>query len=80
MGLNLFVAQLMVNFFWSPVFFNLQAFGLAFFWLLLLWMLDAIMLYQFFRESKVAGWLLVPYQLWITFAGVLNFCIARLNP
>ena len=43
-------------------------------------MLAAIMLYQFFRESKVAGWLLVPYQLWLTFAAVLNFTLARLNP
>ena len=46
----------------------------------LLWLLAGIMLHQFFKESKVAGWLLVPYQLWITFAGVLNFFIARLNP
>lgn len=77
--LGLYVAQLAVNLFWPYLFFVQQALGLAFFWLILLWMLAAIMLCQFFRESKVAGWLLVPYQLWLTFAAVLNFCIARLN-
>ena len=77
--LGLYVAQLAVNLFWPYLFFVQQALGLAFFWLILLWMLAAIMLYQFFRESKTAGWLLVPYQLWLTFAAVQNFCIARVN-
>lgn len=78
--LGLYAAQLAVNLVWPYLFFVRQALGLAFFWLLLLWMLAAIMLYQFFREKPLAGWLLVPYQLWLTFAAVLNFCIARLNP
>lgn len=78
--LGLYVAQLAVNLVWPYLFFVQQALGLAFFWLLLLWILAAIMLYQFFRESRVAGWLIVPYQLWLTFAAVLNFCVARLNP
>lgn len=78
--LGLYVAQLAVNLIWPVLFFVQKSFGLAFFWLVLLWLLAGIMLHQFFKESKVAGWLLVPYQLWITFAGVLNFCIARLNP
>ena len=78
--LGLYIAQLAVNLLWSYLFFVQHALGLAFFWLLLLWMLAAIMLYQFFRESMVAGWLLVPYQLWLTFAAVLNFSLARLNP
>ncbi len=78
--LGLYVAQLAVNLVWPFLFFVQQALGLAFFWLLLLWLLVAIMLYQFFRQSTVAGWLIVPYQLWLTFAAVLNFTIARLNP
>ena len=77
--LGLYIAQLAVNLFWPYLFFVQRALGLAFFWLLLLWMLAAIMLYQFLRESKAAAWLLVPYKLWLTFAGVLNFTIARLN-
>lgn len=78
--LGLYIAQLAVNLLWPVLFFVQQALGLAFFWLVLLWMLASIMLYQFFRESKTAGWLLVSYQAWLTFAAVLNFCIARLNP
>lgn len=78
--LGLYVAQLAVNLVWPFLFFTQQALGLAFFWLILLWSLAAIMLYQFFRESRVAGWLLVPYQLWLTFAAVLNFTLVRLNP
>lgn len=78
--LGLYAAQLAVNLLWPYLFFVQKALGLAFFWLLLLWCLATIMLYQFYLESKVAGWLLVPYQLWLTFAAVLNFNIARLNP
>ena len=78
--LGLYIAQLAVNLIWPYLFFVQKALGLAFFWLVLLWALAGVLLYQFFRESRVAGWLLVPYQLWLTFAGVLNFTIARLNP
>ncbi|MBR6569823.1 MAG: tryptophan-rich sensory protein [Clostridia bacterium] len=78
--LGLYIAQLAVNLIWPVLFFTQQALGLAFFWLVLLWMMAGVMLWQFFRVSKAAGWLLVPYQAWITFAGVLNFAIAQLNP
>ena len=78
--LGLYIAQLAVNLLWPYLFFVQQSLGLAFFWLLLLWMLALIMTIQFFKQSKIAGWLLVPYQLWLTFAAVLNFCVARLNP
>ena len=78
--LGLYAAQLAVNLTWPFLFFMQKALGLAFFWLVLLWMLAAVMLGQFYRQSKAAGWFLVPYQLWLTFAGVLNFTIARLNP
>lgn len=78
--LGLYIAQLAVNLMWPYLFFVQQSLGLAFFWLVLLWLLVAIMLQQFFKTSTAAGWLLVPYQLWLTFAGVLNFVIARLNP
>ena len=78
--LGLYIAQLAVNLLWPYLFFVQKALGLSFFWLVLLWMLAAIMLYQFFCVNKLPGWLLVPYQLWLTFAGILNFCVARLNP
>ena len=78
--LGLYIVQLAVNLLWPWLFFVQKALGLAFFWLVLLWTLVLIMLYQFFRESRVAGWLILPYQLWLTFAAVLNFVLARLNP
>ena len=78
--LGLYIAQLAVNLMWPYLFFIKHALGLAFFWLVLLFVLAAIMLQQFFRINRFAGWLLIPYQLWLTFAGALNFAIARLNP
>ncbi len=71
-GLNLFISQLIVNFFWSPIFFNARAYGLAFFWLLLLWMLVALMILQFRKVDKTAALLQIPYLLWLTFAAYLN--------
>ena len=78
-GLNLFVAQLMVNFFWSLIFFNLQAFGFAFLWLVLLWALVAWMIWTFYQVEPLAAWLQIPYLLWLTFAGYLSFSVWMLN-
>ena len=79
LGLNLFVTQLVVNFFWSPLFFNLQAYGFAFFWLLLLWALVFAMILQFRRVDPPAAKLQIPYLLWLTFAAYLNLGIWYLN-
>ncbi|MGN0745045.1 MAG: TspO/MBR family protein [Aristaeellaceae bacterium] len=79
-ALVLYLAQLAVNLVWPVIFFIQQALGLAFVWLVLLWALAAILTAWLFRLSRMAGWLMVPYLAWITFAGVLNFCIARMNP
>lgn len=77
--LGLYCVQLAVNLLWPWLFFTQQTLGLAFFWLVLLWLLVLIMMYSFFRECSAAGWLIVPYQLWLTFAAVLNFTLARMN-
>ena len=79
LGLNLFVVQLVVNFFWSPVFFNLQAYGFAFFWLLLLWGLVLWMILVFRKVDPTAAKLQIPYLLWLTFAAYLNFGVWYLN-
>lgn len=78
--LTLWGAQLLVNLAWPWIFFVLQAFGLAFLWLLVLWVLVLLLMLGSFRQRKAAGWLLVPYLLWLTFAGYLNLMIAVLNP
>ena len=78
-GLNLFIAQLIVNFFWSPIFFNARAYGLAFAWLLLLWLLAALMILQFRKTDKTGAFLQIPYLLWLTFAGYLSWAAWQLN-
>ena len=78
-GLNLFIAQLAVNFFWSLIFFNAQAFGFAFLWLLLLIVLVALMIYAFYKVDPLAAKLQIPYLLWLMFAAYLNFGVWYLN-
>lgn len=78
-GINLFLAQLIVNFFWTPIFFNAQAYGFAFLWLLLLWGLVLYMILQFRRTDPLAAKLQVPYLLWLTFAVYLNLGVWYLN-
>ncbi len=77
--LTLFGVQLVLNVGWSWIFFNLHELGWAFVELVLLWLAIAATTVAFFRRSQVAGYLMVPYLAWVTFAGVLNFAIWRLN-
>ena len=72
--------QLAFNFLWTIVFFNLQWFLFAFIWLVVLWLLILATIIQFYRIRKAAGYLLIPYLLWVAFAGYLNFGVYLLNP
>lgn len=76
---KLYVIQLIFNFFWPIFFFNLEQYLLSFVWLLLLWLLILATILWFSRSSKLAGYLLIPYLLWVTFAGYLNLGIYFLN-
>ena len=78
-GLNLFIAQLIVNFFWSPIFFNAMAFGFAAIWLVLLWGLVLWMILTFRKVDPLAAWLQIPYLIWLTFAAYLNFAVWIIN-
>lgn len=78
-GLNLFVSQLIVSFFWSLIFFDLQAYGFALAWLILLWILVARMILAFAQSDRLAAWLQVPYLLWLTFAAILNAAVWLIN-
>jgi tryptophan-rich sensory protein len=77
--LTLFGIQLALNVLWSCLFFGLQSPGLAFFEVLLLWAAIAATTVTFWQRSIIAGILFLPYLTWVTFAGVLNFTIWRLN-
>ena len=79
MGLNLFIAQLIVNFFWSLIFFNAQAYGVASVWIVILWASVFIMTLKFYRVDPPAGWIQLPYLLWLTFACYLAFGVWFLN-
>lgn len=78
-GINLFISQLTVNFFWSLVFFNAQAYGFAFLWLLLLWGLVLWMTLTWHKIDPLAAKLQIPYLIWLTFAAYLNFGVWLLN-
>ncbi len=78
-GLNLYIIQLAVNFFWSLIFFNAQAFGFAFLWLVLLWVLVLSMTLTFRKADPVSAPLQIPYLLWLTFAAYLNLGVWYLN-
>jgi tryptophan-rich sensory protein len=71
----LFCIQLVLNILWSYVFFCLRQPGLAFFELLALWFSILYLIVNFYRVSKTAAWILLPYILWVTFAGYLNWAI-----
>ena len=78
-ALTVYALQLAVNFFWSIFFFNLEWYLFAFFWLILLWILILYTILLFYRISKPAAYLMVPYLVWVTFAGYLNLGIYVLN-
>ncbi len=78
-ALSVYAVQLFFNFFWSIIFFNFESYLFAFIWLIILWLLIILTTILFYRISKLAGYLMIPYILWVTFAGYLNFAIFLLN-
>jgi benzodiazapine receptor len=76
----LFAVQLALNAAWSPLFFAMHRPGLAFADIVLLWLALMATVWLFLRRRAIAGLLLVPYLLWVSFAAALNFTIWRLNP
>lgn len=78
-SLALYAFQLSVNFLWPVFFFRLHAFTFSFIWLLLLLVLVIIMTVNFRSIRPAAGYLQMPYILWLVFAGVLNCMVITLN-
>lgn len=75
----LYSVQLLFNFFWPIIFFNLKWYLFAFTWLIILWFLILATLKAFAEMQPKAGGLMLPYLLWVTFAGYLNFTAYLLN-
>lgn len=74
-ALKLYLIQLAVNFLWPFLFFNLHWYILSAIWLFLLWYLVFLLIREFSKIDKTAGWLLLPYLVWLTFAAYLNLAI-----
>ncbi|WP_394927216.1 TspO/MBR family protein [uncultured Robinsoniella sp.] len=74
-----YALQLTLNFFWSLIFFNLQFYLFAFFWLILLIACIIIMIIKFYKINPLAAYLQIPYLLWCIFAAYLNLSIYLLN-
>lgn len=78
-ALRVYALQLVFNFFWSIIFFRLELYLVAFIWIIGLIILVAYMIMLFWEKDKIAGYLQIPYFLWLIFAAVLNFSIFLLN-
>jgi len=78
-ALILFGIQLALNLAWSGIFFGLRSPGAAFIEILILWVAIVATMIAFWRVTRLAGLLFVPYLLWVTFASALNYAIWQLN-
>ena len=78
-ALGLYLIQLILNGFWSILFFGMQSPGIAFVEILILWLAIAATVFWFWRVSPVAGILLLPYGAWVSFAALLNGSLWILN-
>lgn len=74
-----FITQLGLNAIWTILFFGLHSPMLAFIDIILLWLFILLTLIEFYKISKAAGYILIPYLLWVSFALALNFSIVLLN-
>jgi tryptophan-rich sensory protein len=77
--LSVFLVQLALNGLWSQIFFNFQNVGLALIEILFLLVAIFMTTYLFYQKNSAAGWLMVPYILWVSFATALNAAIWVLN-
>jgi len=76
----IYLAQLLLNAAWTPIFFGAREIGWAFAVIVAMWVAILLTLVAFMRVSKTGGWMLVPYLAWVSFAAVLNFTLWRMNP
>ncbi len=77
--LCLFLLQWLLNAIWTPLFFGMHRIGLALADIAFLWIAIGTTIVLFWRVSKAAGTLLMPYLAWVSFATALNFALVRLN-
>lgn len=79
-ALAFWAAQIAFNTLWSPVFFGLRRMRAAMVTLVALWLAVALTMTSFWALDRVAGLVMVPYLVWVSIAGALNFSVWRRNP
>lgn len=79
LALTLFALQLVLNGAWSFIFFKFHRVGWAFVDIVVLWVAIAATIVTFAAVSQVSSLLLVPYLVWVSYAGALNLAIWRMN-
>lgn len=79
-GLAFWALQIALNTLWTPVFFGLHRMRAAMGVMVCLWLAVAATTWTFFTVDLIAGLLFLPYLLWVSIAGALNFTVMRLNP
>ena len=78
-AITLLTIQLVLNFFWSFIFFDQHQIGWALVEIIAMWIFILLTIFAFGNISKLAAWLLVPYISWVSFATILNYTIWKLN-
>ena len=76
---QIYILQLLVNFFWPIIFFVLRMYFTAFLWIILLIILVIVMIKELLKVNKVSGYIQIPYLIWLLFATYLNLGITLLN-
>ena len=75
----IYIIQLIINAFWTPIFFGFNQYFLAFLWIIMLIVLVITMIFLFYKIDKISAYLNIPYLLWLLFACYLNFGVYVLN-
>lgn len=78
-ALRVYALQLIFNMLWTFFFFNLNWFLFSFIWIIILIILVLIMIYKFIKINNIAGYLQIPYLIWLLFASILNISVYFLN-
>ena len=76
---RVYILNLVLNFFWSIIFFNLRAYLSAFVWIILLILSTILLITEFYKCNKWAGIINIPYLLWLLFAAYLSLSVYLLN-
>lgn len=77
--ITIYIIQLVFNFFWLIIFFKLRMYYFGFIWLVVLWILVLVLILNGKKINLKSVYLLIPYIIWMTFAGYLNIGVALLN-